>query len=52
MPKVGKKLYALTGQEVHSLVDTIMDGVLSFDVHPLGFYIIVSFGFSAKVYSL
>lgn len=50
--QVGSNLYALTGLTIHNLNTTLLDGILSFDVHPLGLYLVVSFGFSAKVYSL
>lgn len=31
---------------------SLLDGILCFDLHPYGYYIAVSFGFNAKIYSL
>jgi uncharacterized membrane protein len=31
---------------------SLLDGILDFDLHPYGYFIAVSFGFNAKIYSL
>lgn len=42
----------LTGKLIHSFNNELLDGVLSFDIHPYDFLIAVSFGFSTKIYTL
>ena len=44
--------FFLTGTQIHSMESEIMDGALSFDIHPLHLYIAVSFGFSTKIYAV
>ena len=44
--------FFLTGTQVHSMENEIVDGALSFDVHPLHLYMAVSFGFSTKIYAI
>ena len=31
---------------------SLLDGILDFDLHAYGYFIAVSFGFNAKIYSL
>ena len=44
--------FFLTGTQIHSMESEIMDGALSFDIHPLHLYIAISFGFSTKIYAI
>lgn len=46
------EVLALTGKRVHELHKSLLDGILYFDLHPYGYFIAVSFGFNAKIYSL
>lgn len=52
IPKIYEKLYAITGSEVHTLDCHRISGVLFFDVHPCGFYMVVSYFESIKIYSI
>ena len=52
IPRINEKLYALTGAEVHTLSMHRMMGVMTFDIHPYGFYMIISYMFNIKIYSL
>lgn len=42
----------MTGKKVHEMNKSLLDGILNFDLHPYGYFIAVSFGFNAKIYSL
>lgn len=42
----------MTGKTVHEMHKSLLDGVLDFDLHPYGYFVAVSFGFNAKIYSL
>jgi hypothetical protein len=42
----------LTGNLVHSLEGELIEGALSFDIHPYHLFLAVSFGFTTKVYAL
>ena len=52
VPKIYNTVYALTGSYIHTLEKEIIGGVLSFDIHPLGFFMAVSYSFNIKIYSI
>ena len=52
VPKIYNHVYSLTGSHIHSLERENIAGVLCFDVHPLGFFMAVSYSFNIKIYSI
>jgi hypothetical protein len=41
----------LTGNLVHTSESEMIDGALSFDIHPQHLFMAVSFGFTSKIYA-
>lgn len=41
----------LTGNLVHTSENELIDGALSFDIHPCHLFLAVSFGFTSKIYA-
>lgn len=42
----------LSGNLIHSLENELLEGALSFDIHPYHHFMAVSFGFTTKIYAL
>jgi hypothetical protein len=42
----------MSGNQIHTLTNELLEGAISFDIHPYNIYLAVSFGVTAKIYAL